>query len=197
MKFILPGMGANSKMYPGPWRGLKDSCFIDWPPYKQEKSIADVAKAVIEQNRITRDDLIIGSSLGGMAGLEIAHILGSQQVVLIGSAIHSNEISFLGKILMPFAGKPVVKFSQMISSFSKALISRMYSSADPDFIVSMSKAILNWEGVKSDIKTVVRIHGEADAFITCPSDCNIIKRGGHLIAMTHAGECVNILNSIF
>ncbi|MCP4108917.1 MAG: alpha/beta hydrolase [Desulfobacteraceae bacterium] len=95
MKYILPGMGANSKMYSGPWHELEDCCFIDWPPYNQERSIADTARKLIEKYQINQNDIVIGSSLGGMAGLEIAYILGLKQVFLIGSAISPNEISFL------------------------------------------------------------------------------------------------------
>ncbi|MCP4347034.1 MAG: hypothetical protein GY795_16090 [Desulfobacterales bacterium] len=193
MKYILPGMGANSKMYSGPWHELGDCCFIDWPPYDQEKSIADVAIRLIEKYQINQNDIAIGSSLGGMVGSEIGCILGLKQIFLIGSAVSSNEISFLSKLLMPFASKPVVKISQSVSSFSNAELHQMYSKAEPDFIVSVSKAIMNWEGFKGDLKTVIRIHGRKDFFINCPDNCEVIE-GGHLIAITHARECVDIVN---
>lgn len=40
---------------------------------------------------------------------------------------------------------------------------------------------------------VARIHGKRDPFITCPKDCEIIKKGAHVIAYTHPQECVEFV----
>lgn len=194
MKYILPGMGASSNMYSGPWRDIQDCCFIDWPPSKNEISIADLAKRLINEYPIDQNDTLIGSSLGGMVALEIAHRTGSKRVFLIGSAINPDELSLLSKVLMPFASKTVVKISQYISSFSNDKIQQMYSKSELDFIVSMSVAIINWHGYNGNPKTINRIHGKKDYFITCPENCEIIEKGGHLIALTHARECVDFIN---
>jgi pimeloyl-ACP methyl ester carboxylesterase len=196
MKYILPGMGANSNMYSGPWREIEDCCFIDWPPYKQEKSITDVANRLIEKHHIGQEDIVIGSSMGGMVGLEMANTMGLKLVILVGSATNPSEISPLSKLLMPFSFKPVVKLSQLVASISKDAISQAYYKSDSDFIVEMSKAILNWHGYKGSGTQIGRIHGKNDKFITCPNDCETIDKGGHLIAITHAHECVNYINSL-
>lgn len=193
MKYILPGMGANSKMYTGPWLRIKDCEFINWPRYDNETSISDLANTLIKKYQISHNDIMIGSSLGGMVGLEIANITGIKRTYLVGSAMATSEISLLSKSLMPFANKAVVKISQLAASFSKDIINQMYSRSEPDFIVSMSKAILNWQGFKGDPKTVSRIHGKKDYFITCPVDCKILAEGGHLIALSHATECVDFI----
>ena len=186
-------MGANSKMYSGPWHGIKDRCFIDWPSYNQEISITDLAGRLIKEYRISQKNTIIGSSLGGMVGLEIASILGLKKVFLIGSAINSDEISMLSGVLMPFAIKPIVRISQWVSSWSNDNVAQMYSNSESEFIVSMSKAILKWQGFNGDLKTIYRIHGKKDLFISCPDNCKIIEKGGHLIAITHAQECVDFI----
>ncbi len=186
-------MGANSKMYSGPWLQIKNCKFIDWPAYDNETSISDLANRLIRKYQINQNDIMIGSSLGGMVGLEIANIVGIKKVYLVGSAIDTCEISFISKSLMPFASKTIVKISQLVSSISKDIIQQMYSKSNPDFIVSMSKAILNWQGFKGDSKSVERIHGKKDHFITCPVDCEIIAKGGHLIAVSHARECVDFI----
>ena len=189
-------MGANSNMYSGSWQELKDCCFIDWPPYNQEKTITDLANKLINIHNIRKEDIVIGSSLGGMVALEIATIMELKLVVLIGSATNPKEISQLSKLLMPFLFKPIVKISQLIASISKDTISQMYSKSESEFIVKMSKAILNWHGFKGSKTQVGRIHGKKDKFITCPSDCEVIKKGGHLIAITHAHECINYIKSL-
>lgn len=197
MKYILPGMGADSKMYSGPWRELKECRFIDWPPYNNERTIRELAATIIDKYSINKNDIVIGSSLGGMTGLEIAGILGLKKVYLLGSALSSRELSFLSRNLIPCAKKPVVKASQFIASFSKDIFLRTYSKVDPDFIISMSKAILNWQGFKGDLKIIRRIHGRKDPLIKCPdnSEAEVIENGGHLIAITHARECVNFVKN--
>ncbi len=186
-------MGANSKMYTGPWHEIEDSLFIDWPPYNQELSISDLAKRLIAKYQMDQNDILIGSSLGGMVALEISNIIGLQRIFLIGSAINPNEISVISKLLMPFASKPIVKLSQLISRMSNDLIQQMYVKSNPDFIVSMSKAILNWHGFMGESETIFRVHGKKDHFISCPDNCEIIDKGGHLIAITHARECVDFI----
>ncbi len=180
-------------MYSGPWYEIDNAHFIDWPPYHQETSIVDLANRLIVEYKINQDDIIIGSSMGGIVGLEIANIIRVKRIILIGSAVSSNELSFLSKALMPLSRKSIVKISQFISSLSKDLIQQMYSKSDPDFIVSMSKAILNWQGYKGDRNIFARIHGKKDHFIKCPDNCEIIDKGGHLIAMSHSRECVDFI----
>lgn len=180
-------------MYAGPWRQLKDCRFIDWPACDGEQSIHALADRLIGEYRIHQNDILIGSSLGGMVGLEICEIVKSPKVVLIGSALNPGEISFVSKALIPLAGRCFVKASQFISSLSGNSVLRMYSKSDTDFIVAMSKAMLHWEGFRGDLKKVARIHGRQDRLIRCPVDSEIIEDGGHLIAVTHPQECVEFI----
>ena len=182
-------------MYSKPWHDLKDSCFLDWPACKEEKSVEDVAHTFIKQYRFCKDDIIIGSSLGGMVGLEIAQRIGIKKVVLLGSAIHADELSIFSKALVPLAKSPLVKLSQFTAKAFKNNLTLAYAKTDPGFIVNMSKAIKNWRGFSGDMRLVTRIHGKYDPLITCPKDGHIIKRGGHLIAFTHARTCIDILKS--
>ncbi len=72
---ILPGMGATAAMY----NGLKHKLgfrvnFLNWPEYRGEKTYAEVARRVIEEEKIGTGDVVGGSSLGGMVALEIAQM---------------------------------------------------------------------------------------------------------------------------
>ena len=86
--FLLPGMGATDAMY----NGLKHKLgfkvnFLNWSEYHGEKTYADVARRVIKENDIGADDVVGGSSLGGMVALEIAQLLNPKSVVLLCSAV--------------------------------------------------------------------------------------------------------------
>jgi hypothetical protein len=43
MLFVLPGMGADHRMYPAPWPTLPDSTFVDWPKFHGEETLQDLA----------------------------------------------------------------------------------------------------------------------------------------------------------
>ncbi len=193
MIFILSGMGADQRLYPGPWLALDNSCFLNWPEYQGEKTLGDIAKRMISDNDISASDSVAGSSLGGMVALEIAHRLGLKTVFLFGSAVDPSEINPVLRTLAPIAKVTPIEFFGHISSMIPNDIFKMFGASDPDFIRAMCLAIIDWQGYKGDVSNVVRIHGEKDRIIGCPKHCHIIKDGGHLIAMTHAQECVTIL----
>ncbi len=63
-------------MYGGPWKDIDDTVYIDWPKYRGEKTLSDLAARIISENEIISSDIIAGSSMGGMVALEIADKLG-------------------------------------------------------------------------------------------------------------------------
>ncbi len=194
MIYTLPGMGANSKMYSGPWLDIPNIKFLDWPEYNGEKSLAEVAERVVSEHNISRSDSVAGSSLGGMVALEIADKLRIESVYLFGSAVTKNEINPLLRLLSPITEVTPLKFIQTVAGKYRNEVLNMFSTSDPAFIRSMCKAVADWQGFSGDKSIIKRIHGENDRVIACHSRCETIKGGGHLIAITHAHECIEILN---
>lgn len=198
MIYFLPGMGANSRMYTQypEWLTLKGCQFLDWPEYQKENSIETLAKTIIKTHRITNQDSICGSSLGGMVALEISAILNCQKSVLIGSAASPEEVNQLLLWLAPLAQITPMGLIQKLTGKSNNTLMEMFSETDSLFIKSMCSAINKWRG-RTDFKSLYRIHGTDDLIIKCLEDAFKIKGGGHLIAMTHPEECTNILKTLF
>ncbi|MBF0492203.1 MAG: hypothetical protein HQM15_05430 [Deltaproteobacteria bacterium] len=195
MLYLLPGMGASKDMYQGAWLKLPETTFINWPNYQGESSLSDVAQRVIQENGITAKDCVGGSSLGGMIALEIFKELKNPKVILLGSALNAQEIRPLLRLLAPLASFSPVKLIQSFTKSYDNLLMNMFSSSDSNFIKAMCSAASNWEGYEGDKKNILRIHGERDPVIPCPKEAEVIKNAGHLIAMTHAEECVGIIKS--
>ncbi|MFH2045084.1 MAG: alpha/beta hydrolase [Pseudomonadota bacterium] len=189
--YILPGMGASSEMYDSLRRNLSfEVNFLNWPKYQKEVTYKEVAERLISENQISSNDIIGGSSLGGMIALEIAMILNAKAVVLMGSALHKKEIKRLISLLSPLASITPLSFIQTLSGRIDDVVSQMFSESDPDFIRSMSRYVSSWPGYRGAADNVFRLHGKKDHIITCPkSDCEVIKDAGHLLAITHPGEC--------
>ncbi len=54
-------------------------------------------------------------------------------------------------------------------------------------------AIFTREGLNESRIEPVRLHGRKDLVIPLPSGVDEVLDGGHLIAMSHAEECVNFI----
>jgi pimeloyl-ACP methyl ester carboxylesterase len=188
--FVLPGMGAGSTMYGGPWRDLDDTLFLDWPEYRNEKTVAELADRLILEHGITSNDLVLGTSMGGMAALEIASRLNHERVILIDSATSRREINPLLTMLAPLAKITPLRLSQVIAGLASGELGKMFMKSNPDFIRAMCMAVSQWQEVDFPEDRIVRIHGSRDHVIHCPDQCYEIKGAGHLAAMTHAKECV-------
>lgn len=198
MLYLLPGMGANHKMYSTyePWNRLEEVTFLDWPAYGGEKSLSEVGKKLIDEYGITAKDCIGGSSLGGMVALEVYKILGNEKVVLIGSAVNKSEVNPLLRTLSPLVEITPLKLIQVFTGKYDSNLLGMFTESDSEFIKSMCRAIDNWQGYEGDQKNIIRIHGKKDMIIKCSENCFKIPDGGHLITMTHAEECINYLGEV-
>lgn len=185
-------MGATSAMYGGAWMQLPEALYHDWPKDDACSTITALAQRVIERNKIKNGDVIIGSSLGGIVGCEVANLLKLNQLILIGSAINSREIASLLRLLHPLIDYAPMEFIRHASGKIPHELSSMFADSDPGFIRSMCRAIFSWGGYRRD-PLPMRIHGLNDRVIPIPQEVNLALDGGHLIAMTHAAECVDFI----
>jgi len=193
MIYLLPGMGANSNMYQGAWLEFNHAACLDWPPYQGEASLSELARSVAMHYKIQDNDILIGSSLGGMVALEISKLLHLERVVLVGSAIDASEMNSLLTLLAPVVDIAPIEFLQKLAGRRDSLFQQMFAASDAVFMRAMCKAISTWAGYPGNLTTVTRIHGEKDKVIKCPRDCHVIKRAGHLLPITHAKACVDII----
>jgi hypothetical protein len=193
--YILPGMGATSEMYSSLKRELSfNAHFLDWPSYHGEISFKEVAERIIEENPINENDVVGGSSLGGMIALEVSMVLNTKAVVLMGSALKNDEINRLLSMISPLASITPFSFIQAIAGKNEEIVSQMFSASDPDFIRSMCKYVSLWPGYLGPIEKVFRIHGQKDQIIACPqSGSDVIEMAAHLLAITHVKECAEFL----
>jgi pimeloyl-ACP methyl ester carboxylesterase len=188
--YILPGMGADARMYPSPWGTLPDALFLDWPPYQGERTLAEIAARVITAQGIAGGEVVMGSSLGGMVAAEIANQVRLSGLVLIGSAVHPGEVSRLLTVLHPLADLTPLAFLQALSGKLPGLLPDMFRQVDAEFIRAACHAICTWPGLAPDRCPLLRLHGRYDPVIPLPAGVDHVLPGGHLIALTHAETCV-------
>lgn len=196
MIYLLPGMGADRRMYPAPWDELPSSIVLEWAPYFGEQSLSAVAAAIGRRHSFDGETWIVGSSLGGMIALELAKVVPVKGVILIGSARSPSEIGPLLRILTPLLEMTPLAFLQQLARKAPSELIQMFSASDPAFIRAMCRGIFQWEGRTDPALRVHRIHGRHDLVIPLPANADCVLDGGHLIAMTHAQECVDYVRKI-
>lgn len=196
MIHVLPGMGADHRMYAAPaWQSLPSTRFHDWPVHRGESTIKAMAERVIAESGISDGDKVIGSSLGGIIGCEIANILSLKALVLIGSAKTKEEISSLLTLLHPLARLAPIEFIQTAAGKYPSELTLMFKQSQASFIRAMCAAIFDWQGLNENRIKPLRIHGTHDRAIPKPAHVDLVLDGGHLIAMTHAEACVGFIHA--
>lgn len=190
---MLPGMGATSAMYAGPWRDLPDVRFADWPEYRGECVVEDFAHRIVEEYRAGGYDVVGGSSFGGIVAQEVARRAGIHRVLLLGSAEHPDELNSALRMLAPIAQITPWKLLQTLAGVSRTPVSEQFVHSDARFLRAAGSAISTWEGSVFEGE-VLRIHGSNDRIIHCPPKARVIAGAGHLLALTHARECVDMVS---
>lgn len=196
---VLPGMGATSAMYQGAWRdALDNATFVDWPRLRHGEiaSLEAVADCLIDRYAVTADDLLVGSSLGGIVAQVMAARCGSRELVLVGSARSRHEIQPALLTLAAAADMAPLGVIQFLAGKTPVLASAMFADVDGRFIREMAKALPQWDGVSLPNCQVYRIHGTYDHVIPCPADAQLVLPAGHLLAMTHPTACVAFVQQI-
>ena len=196
--FILPGMGATAAMYNALRHKLDFKInFIDWPAYKGEKTYAEAARRIVDENNIENGDIVGGSSLGGMVALEVGQIVRPKAIVLLGSAISSSEVQGLLTMISPLAVITPLAVVQMLAGKQKALVSTMFADADTEFIRAMCSYLQHWPGYRGQRYRIYRFHGKKDHVIPCPiGGATVVEDAGHLVAMTHVKETADFLSGV-
>jgi pimeloyl-ACP methyl ester carboxylesterase len=189
----LPGMGADRRMFPEPWSQLPGFTAHDWPDYHEESTLNEMARSFCESSGIRDGDSLVGASLGGMVACEIAKLKKIRSLYLVGSAIHKAEINQLLAALHPLVSIAPLQWIKFSSGKIPADLAQMFAETNPRFVRAMCAAIFHWEGLQPSQTTCFRIHGLRDRVIPLPESVDLTLDGGHLIAMSHAKECVEFI----
>jgi len=193
MIHALPGMGANHRMYPEPWGMLPGFKAHDWVMTPGINSVRQLAGVMIEACAIADGDVLVGASLGGIVAGEITKLRKISQLFLVGSATKPSEVNPMLARLPSLVGMLPMEWLRISAGKMPGELAAMFAQAEPAFIRNMCQAIPQWEGLGRTDTPVFRIHGRKDLVIPAPPDADLLLGGGHLIAMTHARECVGFV----
>jgi len=209
--FFLSGLGADKRAFASlDLSTEKDIVYVDWMiPYKKE-SIQNYANRLIQEYQISKQDILVGLSFGGLMAVEILHLLNNDKVVLISSASCKKELHPFVRItgvlglnyLLPKSklnqpNKFIYKGFNVKSETEKELLTQIIKDSNNDFVYWALHKMGQWNR-KERHPSIIKIHGDNDLMIPInnkPNDLTI-NDGGHFMVVDRAPEVSEILNTL-
>jgi len=211
--FVIPGMGADSRTYRGPWTEIPNAVFVEWPAYAGEMSVPAIARHVTEAWRIPDGAVVVAASVGGAVACEIANLRALAAVVLVCGS--PDPADYTGarsmrkwKRWLPLAG--IQRFLRRREGirrqrsgrdappFTLALLDAIeqFTVCDLALYEGMLDAMATWRGFTDARTTLVRIHGTHDRKVRVPAQADLLLDAGHLVPATHARECADFVKAV-
>lgn len=201
--YLISGLGADSRAFKSlTFRDAAKVHFLDWIEPNRDETMLSYAKRLAQKIDTKVPYAIVGLSFGGMLASEMLTFLQPEKVVLLSSINNYNELPFYYRwparlnIHKLLPSKPGQRANFLLnwlfglkSEKDIALLNDVLKNTNPHFSRWAINALLNWNRHEAD-EHVVRIHGDSDRVlpVTTFVPHYTVKKGGHLIVMTHARE---------
>jgi hypothetical protein len=207
--YLLPGLGDDYRIFAGIDLQGHEGINVEWIEPEKQDTLATYAQKLINVYQITSEYIVIGNSLGGMIGIEIAKKLGNK-TILIASIKTYDENSGKSKIqrLIPFyypvRSKLVVFVKFMIMPFrgerskrKQELFASMKVHTSRKFFKWAEYAILHWDN-QTVPANIYHINGDHDNVFPSKriSDAIMIKGGTHTIILDRKEEINALLKEM-
>jgi pimeloyl-ACP methyl ester carboxylesterase len=210
MMFLIPGLGADKRIYKNIKLGDAEVTYTDWLEPHPTDTLSSYAQRLIDEYHITPGSIVIGNSLGGMLAVEIANKIKLDKVILISSIKTIDEAPFYFKLFKWFPiyklipGSLFAKMGGLIAplfgkmySVDAYLFNSMLQNTSPVFIKWAMGAVLNWQN-KTVPPCLYHITGDKDLIFNYKKIINptIVKGGTHIMIFDRAKEINKILTDI-
>jgi pimeloyl-ACP methyl ester carboxylesterase len=208
--FLIPGLGADHRVYKNIKLKNTEITYIDWIEPSSTDTLTTYAQRLINEYHISPGSIVIGNSLGGMLAVEIANKIALEKVILISSIKTIDEAPFyfhifrwlpiyklipgstfirMGKLIAPLMGK--------MYSLDAYLFNSMLEKTSPVFFKWAMWAILHWTN-KTVPPNLHHITGNKDLLFNYKriKGATIIEGGTHIMILDRAREITLLLNDI-
>jgi pimeloyl-ACP methyl ester carboxylesterase len=209
--FLIAGLGADARIYNNLELPGYEVTKVDWLMPDKSDSLTTYAQKLVAQYGIAQGATVIGNSLGGMIGIEIAKMVPLQKVILISSIKTIDEAPAYFKV---FQNMPVYNiipeklfnsvdflmeffFGQMDRT-DIGLFQDMLKGWTPEMLRWAMGAALRWDN-KVIPPNTYHITGDKDLVFPYKKIKNptLVKGGTHVMVYDMADEVNNILHRIF
>jgi pimeloyl-ACP methyl ester carboxylesterase len=208
--FLIAGLGADTRVYNNIDLHDHEVVPVDWIEPHPTDTLKTYAQKLIYQYNITPNSIVIGNSLGGMIGVEIANFIPIKKLILISSIKTIDEAPWYfglfnalpvykiipGKLLTSMGFMIRFMFGKM-SAADNWLFNDMIKNSSPIFMKWAMGAALHWDN-KIIPPNLYQITGDKDLMFSYKriKDATIIKGGTHIMIFDRAKEINKILKRI-
>lgn len=206
--YLVPGMGANKRLFEN--YSLRGNVHIlEWVDQRQAVTLQEYA-AILAEHIKTENNIIVGSSMGGMMANELSHLVKPKATVLISAPAHRGEfprsLNLLEKTRIYRLSTPQITYklsflARTFMGFSNkehdALFFEMLRANGPDFLHFSVRAVLEWRRLNAPHGEWLQILGENDKLFTSqtPGKTTVLRGSGHFMAYEQAQEISGIINA--
>ncbi|MFZ6052065.1 alpha/beta fold hydrolase [Halocola ammonii] len=198
--YLLPGMGADSRLYENLKLETADLKLINWKVPPAEADLKDYAKLMLEEVEDPENAILGGTSMGGIVAREMAEIVQPKTLVLISSPATVQEFSAMTALGKPLKiwklinqksverlGLVFERMMQIRTDDTKRIFNVMLKEANASSLRWSVKHILQWER-EEPFESYLQIAGEKDLLFppTKMKSPIVIDKAGHLAVHENA-----------
>ncbi|MFO1397898.1 MAG: alpha/beta fold hydrolase [Burkholderiales bacterium] len=211
--YLVPGLGADSRNYRGPWTEIPGAVFVEWPRYAGERSVPAIARYVADAWRIPDGAIVVAASFGGAVACEVSRLRSLRALVLISSSSAPEDFVGARKVRRWQRRLPLARVQRFLrrregirrqrygrdpSPLERAVLDAIeqFSVFDLAFFMDMIDAMATWGGGSDPGTPVFRIHGSRDRTVVPPAHADLLLDAGHLAPLTHAAECAAFVTAL-
>lgn len=191
---LIPGMGADSRLFDGIALSGHDTLRVTWIPHRPDEDLATYAARFAAHYGVSSEDTLVGVSMGGIVAGTIAQAIMPRRLVLISTC---TDIGQLSPLIATFSRiGPLTPFEvarwlpRGLMPAHRTLALEMFEAQDMAFIRWACGAIMRWPGTPR-LPGSVTIHGTADRVFPIRRQPQVdiaIPGGGHLMVMDRAAD---------
>lgn len=201
--YLFPGQGADERLF----SELKfDSTYrvvnVAYPRPEKKETISSFAEKLLRQIDTTKPFVLIGTSLGGMLCVELAHGIHPEKTIIISSAKNWSELPFryrfqrsiplyaiIPKALVKGGARMLQPIVEPDRKKHKAVFTSMLKSKDKRYMKRSVRMIIRWDRAECTAP-VVAIHGTNDHTlqIRFVHPDVIVEGGSHMMTLTRSAE---------
>ena len=191
---LIPGMGADHRLFDGIALPGHDVLHADWIPHRDGENLSTYAARFAENYGIGAADILIGVSMGGIIAGAIAQKVPPRRLTLVSSCTDIRQLSPLIAALSPIGPVSPFELARLLPRglmpAHRKLALAMFEDQDMAFIRWACGAVMGWTGAPR-LPGTVTIHGTADRVFPIRRQPKVdvtIQDGGHLMVMDRAAE---------
>lgn len=206
--YLIPGMGANHRIYEKFKLEYGKVHYLNWMEHRKSRTLKDLA--IIMAERInTPNNIIIGSSMGGMMAVELSHIVKPVASILISAPTKKDQFPLILKLIekakihrlasintIPKLYKLADTFMDFKTDEQREMFYEMLNELPPEFIHFSVRAVLEWKNQMGPSGKHIQIIGSEDRLFNPKKMYRpiVLQGGGHFSAFDRGDQISEIIN---